>query len=106
MTEWIECDFLRHIDKQSCIVRICSTGAIVRAGLQTPLDLTRACLICPLKPVTCRLGINVESPLLEECELEVDWPALHSNMPAPTRFERNKWPPRAVNKRKRRRTDE
>jgi hypothetical protein len=106
MTEWIKCELLRHVDKQSCIVRICSSGAIVRVGLLNPLDLTRACLISPLKPATCRLGIQVDSPSLEACELDVDWPVVHSDMPPPARFQRNKWPQRPVNKRKRRRTDE
>jgi hypothetical protein len=106
MTEWIKCELLRHVDKQSCIVRICSSGAVVQAGLLTPLDLTRACLISPLKPTACRLGIKADSHSLEACELEVDWPAIHSDMPPPARFQRKKWPQQPVHKRKRRRANE
>ena len=103
--EWLACDLLRHMHRQECVVRLSTTGAIVQVRLVEPLDVTRACLVCALKPAPGRIQLG------EPCEkdgvfagsvLEVDWPnTTHSGMPPPTRYTRVQRPDQGRKKRKR-----
>ena len=104
--EWVDCDLLRHVHRQECVVRLNKTGAIVQVRLTEPLDVARACLVCALKPVPGRIQLG------EPCEkdgvfagsvLVVDWPvASHGSMPPPIRYTRVPRPDQ--NRRKRPRT--
>jgi hypothetical protein len=81
---WIPCQFLRHAGRNACVIRLDDTGAILQIGLSSPIDVTRACMICALKPVPARIRWG-EGGAHEGCELAIEWP-----VPPPVRFVRKK----------------
>lgn len=89
-----DCQLLRRVGQKLCVIRLTDTGAIVQIGLNEPMDATRAALVCPMKPVPARVWFNTnDAKLLEECRLEIDWPAcITSYMPPPVRFQRRARP--------------
>lgn len=88
MTEWTDCQFLRPIGPRSCVVRLEKTGAILQITLREPLDITRACLACPTKPIPARVRL-AEDLAEQPCELAIAWPeSAVQPMPAPLRFVR------------------
>jgi len=96
MEDWQECEYLRHLGRGACVVRLCSTGAVIKAILREPMtDLSRACLISPIKPVSSRIrllqGQGEQDAFL--CDLEVEWPP-PVKLPPPARFLRSKKRPR------------
>ena len=96
--DWQDCHFLRHMNKEECVVRLVSSGAILCVSLAVPLDATRACIISALKPAPARVLLgDLHLGKFLNCQLEVEWPA-PTSMPDPTRFVR-----RPLAKRKRRR---
>lgn len=84
-SKWIPCQFLRHAGRNACIIRLNDTGTIVQIGLRCAIDVTRACMICALKPIPARIQWG-EGGALEACELDIQWPAV----PAPCRFNRKR----------------
>lgn len=84
---WTDCLFLRPIGSRSCVVRLQRTGAIIQIALREPLDITRACLICPTKPIAARVRLP-EDLDQDACELDVAWPQSPETMPPPMRFVR------------------
>ena len=100
---WLPCDFLRHVHRQECIIRLHSTGAIVQIRLDEPLDVTRACLVCALKPAPGRVQLGEpgeKDGVFAGSVLEVDWPVhSHRDMPPPIRYVRV---PRQTQSRKKR----
>jgi hypothetical protein len=84
---WTECHMLRHVNRQECVVRLDNTGSVLLVGLQGPLDLTRACLVCATKPVPARIKLGIyTNGVFRDCELEVSWPPRPTSMPPPLRF--------------------
>lgn len=82
--EWLPCHFLRHAGQRACVIRLDDTGAILQIGLRSPIDVTRACMICALKPVPARIRWGDGEAPDEMCELSIEWPAV----PPPSRFNR------------------
>jgi hypothetical protein len=83
--KWQTCHVLRHEGRHSCIIRLDSTGAILQIGLKDPIDVTRACLVCALKPIAAKVILAQD---LTACELDVEWPSLRTPMPPPVRYTR------------------
>ena len=81
---WIDCHFLRHAGQIACVIRL-DTGAILQIGLSSRIDMTRACMVCALKPVPARIRWGPDDPH-EGCELAMQWP----EVPVPTRFTRTR----------------
>jgi hypothetical protein len=81
---WIPCHFLRHAGQSACVIRL-DTGTILQIGLSSSIDVTRACMICALKPVPACIRWGPDNPH-EGCELAIQWP----EVPAPARFTRTK----------------
>jgi hypothetical protein len=89
--EGVPCLILRTTCRTGCIIQIQETGATVEIELNTPLDLSRACLICATHPVsaTIKLG-HLKGHVFKDCELlEVNWPKQQEFAP-PMRFQRKK----------------
>jgi hypothetical protein len=82
---WRPCHVLRHEGRHSCIIRLDNTGAILQIGLKEPIDVTRACLVCALKPVAAKVVLSQD---LTSCELDVEWPSMRTPMPPPARYTR------------------
>lgn len=87
--QWTDCHFLRPVGSRSCVVRLAGTGAILQICLTEPLDITRACLACPTRPIPARIRL-VEDLAQDSCELDIAWPASIPSMPPPCRFIRKK----------------
>lgn len=87
--EWLDCEFLRHVGRTGCVVRLVSSGAVMQVRLVQPLvDLARACLVMPLKPTPCRIRPS-KDPEAEGYELDIEWPRCHASLPPPQRFTRH-----------------
>lgn len=92
--QWLDCQFLRYIGRQECVIRLVSTGAIIQIKLRDPLDVTRACILSALKPANGRVLLGRADdgqPFNQDCVVDVDWPSKLTNsppMPPPARFER------------------
>jgi hypothetical protein len=77
---WADCEFLTYVNRYECVLRVISTGAIVLVRLAEPLNVSRACLISPLKTVPCRA--RLEGFLNDdECEIDVQWPTEMAHPP-------------------------
>jgi hypothetical protein len=100
MQPWTDCHFLRPIGSRSCVVRLAQTGAIMQITLQDSLDITRACMACPTRPIQARVRLAKDTTQ-DPCELDVTWPASIAVMPPPIRFtRRSNAAPRPVKRRK------
>jgi hypothetical protein len=88
---WTDCQFLRHSGRNACILRLTGTGTIIQVGLEKPIDVTKACLICALKPVPARVQLT---PNLQNCSLDIEWPTYTTKMPDPVRFQRKIFQPK------------
>jgi hypothetical protein len=105
MTEWTDCQFLRPLGSRACVVRLETSGAILQIALQDPVDITKACLACPTKPVPARVRL-AEDLERGHSELEIEWPADRlppsmAIMPPPNRFIRKSRAPPRKTKRQR-----
>lgn len=85
-SKWVPCRFLRHAGRNACVIQLNDTGAILQIGLQSAIDVTRACMICALKPIPARIQW-AEGGALEACELDIQWPAISP----PCRFARKNY---------------
>lgn len=85
--KWVDCQFIQFTQKNACVVRIVSTGAIVLVNLREPLDLSRACMITALNPAKARIQLGeYKSGGFHDCELDILWPAKRQIYPPPKRF--------------------
>lgn len=85
---WQDCHFLRHINRDECVIRLASSGAILCVSLAAPLDATRACMISALKPARARVLLGeLHMNKFLKCQLDVEWPVPVS-LPDPARFVR------------------
>lgn len=85
------CWIVRATSRTGCIIQLQHTGAVVEVELNTPWDLSRACLICAIHPVraTVKLG-ELQNNVFRNCELiDVDWPR-QQTFPPPKRYQRSK----------------
>lgn len=100
MLPWADCQFLRPVGSRSCVVRLAQTGAIMQITLQDTLDVTRACMACPTRPMPARVRLS-EDTAQDPCELDVTWPESIAVMPPPMRFIRQtRAAPRKVKRRR------
>jgi hypothetical protein len=91
LSEGVPCLILRTTCRTGCVIQLQNTGATVEIELNTPLDLSRACLICAIHPVRAvvKLG-QLKGYMIRDCELlSVDWPA-HQEFAPPVRYQRKK----------------
>jgi hypothetical protein len=105
---WQDCQFLRHINRHECVVRLTDSGAVIQIELANPLDVTRACLITPIKPVNAKLCLDANgysALVYRNCKLEIVWPAHTCIMPPPARYTRKKLNGMPVHKSKRRKIE-
>ena len=83
------CFLLRFECRNTCVVRLEETGAILRIHLAKPLDVSRACMISPFEPAKGRVELGkYENNMHTECVLDVDWPTMR--YPEPARFKRKR----------------
>lgn len=83
----MDCQFIRFIQRDSCVIRITSSGSIVQVLLDSPLDLTKACMVSAMKPVSAKICLGeYKGGVFHNCKLEVRWPELHTCYPNLTRF--------------------
>jgi hypothetical protein len=95
---WLDCHFLRLVNREECIVRLVQTGAILCVSLKAPMEATRACVVSALKPAPARVLLGeLHQNKFQGCEVQVEWPA-PPTLPDPTRFVR-----KSLARRKRRR---
>lgn len=87
---WHDCQFLRCINRQECVVRLKESGAIVHVVLKEPLDVTRACIVTALFPLDAAVSLGkVCNHKFVACALKVDWPSRGwTSMPPPARYQR------------------
>lgn len=93
-SQGVPCWIVRTTSRTGCIVQIQSTGATIEIDLSTPLDLTRACLVCAIHPVPAvvRLG-QFQNNVFRNSELiQVEWPNTQL-FPPPSRYQRKKRQP-------------
>jgi hypothetical protein len=87
MNTAIDCHFIRFIQRDSCVIRVKSSGSLVQVLLDTPLDLTKACMVSALKPVSAKICLGeYKEGVFHNCTLEVMWPELHMCYPNLKRF--------------------
>ncbi len=85
------CLILRTTCRSGCVVQIQETGTVIEIELVSPLEISRACLICATQPVpaTIQLG-QLKGNVIRDCNiLQVDWPK-HQGFAPPARFQRRK----------------
>lgn len=85
------CLILRTTCRSGCVVQIQETGTVIEIELVSPLEISRACLICATHPVqaTIELG-QLKGNIIRDCNiLQVDWPK-HQGFAPPARFKRRK----------------
>ncbi len=74
------------------MIRIESSGAILQVFLVDALDLSRACVVSPIRPVPARicLGEYVGGPggYYHQCRLDIKWPEKLQSYGPPVRFVR------------------
>lgn len=82
-----ECHLIRHLNRYECIVRLDSSGAHIHIRLVSPLDVTRACMVCAINPspAVVTLGPCVKG-VFTESVLQMDWPV--RSYPPPVKMER------------------
>jgi hypothetical protein len=92
----MECELLRALSKRSCTIRLSDTGAVLQIELRHDLDITRAAVVCALKPVKARVELgpyvghqHVDCTLLPEFSSEPYGP--------PARFVRRRNKKRVLN---------
>jgi hypothetical protein len=85
---WIKCHFVRFLQRDTCVIRIESSGALVQVYLLNPLvELTRACVVSAMNPVPARVCLGQYSQgCYQACELEVQWPENKALFSAPVRY--------------------
>jgi hypothetical protein len=83
---WLPCQFIRPVGSRSCVIRVDATGATLQIGLLEPLNMSKACMITPLKPIAARIRLGEAG--FNECELHINWPEPVQDMPPPLRFQR------------------
>ena len=83
---WLPCQFIRPVGSRSCVIQVQATGTILQIGLLEPLNMSRACMITPLKPVPASIRLGEAG--FDECELSISWPETLVGMPPPMRFQR------------------
>lgn len=95
--KWVECQFLRFIQRETCVIRIESSGAIVQVYLVEPLDISRACVVSAIRPVYARiqLGKYMEG-CFHQCRLDIKWPEKLQSYDPPMRFIRRARPPQKM----------
>jgi hypothetical protein len=71
-----ECQLIRHLNRSECVIRLEASGAFLHIRLASPLDVTRACMVCAINPSPgmVTLGPYVKG-YFTESTLEIDWPA-------------------------------
>ena len=85
--KWIDCEFIRFLQRDACVIRILETGALVQVGLSEPLDLTRACVVSALYPVPARVMLgDFSKGCFKECKLEINWQDRCVMAGPPTRY--------------------
>jgi hypothetical protein len=92
---WVHCHYVRFLQRDACVVKIESSGALVHIKLTQPVDVSRACLVTAIYPVPARVCLGRYSEgCYHDCKIEIDWQAgewgKHQQVhPPPTRFERS-----------------
>ena len=87
--EWIDCQFIRFLQRNECVIRILDSGAYVHVGLVEPLDLTRACVVSALHPAPARVRLGPFSKgCYQGCNIQVVWRDNHIRAAPPARFVR------------------
>jgi len=82
------CDLMRLMTRNTAVVRLHDTGAILEIGLEEALDPTRACLSTAVVPTPATVVLGpYAAGRHEACRLTVEFasPAVH---PPPMRFTR------------------
>jgi hypothetical protein len=82
------------VKRTSCVVRLTETGAILEVELDSPLDITRACMVCATHPIRAKIVLgSIKNQVMENCSLkDIEWPP-PIKFPPPMRFQRKKRPP-------------
>ncbi len=81
--EWTQCQLIRHLGENRCVIRVTATGAILPIRLKSPLDAARAALLSGLTPADARVLLGpFDKEWFVDCELaDVRWTERHSYPP-------------------------
>ena len=88
-SEEVQCQILRTLSRHNCVVRLLSSGAIIEIETDDSLDITRACLITAIHPISARLVLGEwqAGAFRHSCLTHIDWPKPFG-FPPPARYER------------------
>lgn len=88
---WLECQMIRYLGEDRCVIRLLQTGAVIPISLKTPLPAARAAYITPIRPVEARVKMGrFDTEWFKECELEVHWNTTLDCFPPPKRHKRRR----------------
>jgi hypothetical protein len=88
-TNELKCEILRMVRRSGCVVRLTETGAIIEVDLDSPLDITKACMVCATHPIKAKITLGrMRNQVMENCTLkDIEWPS-PMNFPPPARYQR------------------